>query len=271
MLCVLFGQAPGKNAAEVYKTKTGFRYPLSKDRKKQYKIQSGEMLSVCMTSDFFLEEADEWRDEAWNIMRERSDVVFLLLTKRPERIRKCLPEDWGDGWENIFLNVTCETQRRAGERIPLLLEQPFKHKGVYCAPLLEAVTIGKYLDSRQIEQVACGGENYGGTRPCDFDWVKALREECASRDISFCFMETGTTFIKDGREYKIESKRLQNLQAFRSGLSYQGRKLHFALKDSSGALIPEEDLYTPHWAKKCDTCSFQILCNGCFDCGACSG
>ena len=244
---------------------------MSKDRKKQYKIQSGEMLSVCMTSDFFLEEADEWRDEAWNIMRERSDVVFLLLTKRPERIRKCLPEDWGDGWENIFLNVTCETQRRADERIPLLLELPFKHKGVYCAPLLEAVTIGKYLDSGQIEQVACGGENYGGARPCDFDWIKALREECTSRDITFCFMETGTTFIKDGREYKIESKRLQNLQAFRSGLSYQGRKLHFALKDSSGNLIPEKDLYTPHWAKKCDTCSFKILCNGCFDCGACSG
>ena len=267
MLCILFGQAP----AEVYKTKTGFRYPLSKDRKKQYKIQSGEMLSVCMTSDFFLEEADEWRDEAWNIMRERCDVVFLLLTKRPERIRKCLPEDWGDGWENIFLNVTCETQRRADERLPLLLELPFKHKGVYCAPLLEAITIGKYLDSGQIEQVACGGENYGGARPCDFDWIKALREECASRDITFCFMETGTTFIKDGREYKIESKRLQNLQAFRSGISYQGRKLHFAFKDSFGNLIPEEDLYMPHWAKKCDTCSFKILCNGCFDCGACSG
>ena len=261
----------GKNAAEVYKTKTGFRYPLSKDRKKQYKIQSGEMLSVCMTSDFFLEEADEWRDEAWNIMRERCDVVFLLLTKRPERIRKCLPEDWGDGWENIFLNVTCETQRRADERLPLLLELPFKHKGVYCAPLLEAITIGKYLDSGQIEQVACGGENYGGARPCDFDWIKALREECASRDITFCFMETGTTFIKDGREYKIESKRLQNLQAFRSGISYQGRKLHFAFRDSFGNLIPEEDLYMPHWAKKCDTCSFKILCNGCFDCGACSG
>ena len=84
-------------------------------------------------------------------------------------------------------------------------------------------------------------------------------------------METGTTFIKDGREYKIESKRLQNLQAFRSGLSYQGRKLQFALTDSSRAPIPEEDLYMPHWAKKCDTCSFKILCNGCFDCGACSG
>ena len=214
----------GKNAAEVYKTKTGFKYPLSKDRKKQYKIQSGEMLSVCMTSDFFLEEADDWRDEAWDIMRKRCDVVFLLLTKRPERIRKCLPEDWGDGWENIFLNVTCETQRRADERLPLLLELPFKRKGLYCAPLLEAVTIGKYLDSGQIEQVACGGENYGGARPCDFDWVKALREECASRDITFCFMETGTTFIKDGREYKIESKRLHRNDLYQGRQGVQNRK-----------------------------------------------
>ena len=29
-----------------------------------HKVQSGEMLRVCMTSDFFLEEADPWRDEA---------------------------------------------------------------------------------------------------------------------------------------------------------------------------------------------------------------
>jgi hypothetical protein len=51
-------------------------------------------------------------------IRKRSDVVFLLLTKRPQRIRECLPEDWGDGWDNIFLNVTCENQSRADERIP---------------------------------------------------------------------------------------------------------------------------------------------------------
>ena len=55
------------------------------------------------------------RSESWSIMRIRSDVVFLLLTKRPERVRKCLPEDWGDGWNNIFLNVTCEYQRRADD------------------------------------------------------------------------------------------------------------------------------------------------------------
>lgn len=42
----------GKNGAEIYRTKTGFRYPLSRDRAGNYKVQSGEQLRVCMTSDF---------------------------------------------------------------------------------------------------------------------------------------------------------------------------------------------------------------------------
>ena len=119
-----------QNGAEIYKTKSGFSYPLQKDRAGHYKIQSGEQIRVCMTSDFFLEEADPWRAEAWDIMRQRSDVVFFLLTKRPQRVRECLPPDWGSGWDNIFFNVTCENQRRADERIPILFDLPFKHKGI---------------------------------------------------------------------------------------------------------------------------------------------
>lgn len=111
-----------QNGAEIYKTKSGFSYPLQKDRAGHYKIQSGEQIRVCMTSDFFLEEADPWRAEAWDIMRQRSDVVFFLLTKRPQRVRECLPPDWGSGWDNIFFNVTCENQRRADERIPILFD-----------------------------------------------------------------------------------------------------------------------------------------------------
>ena len=259
----------GKSGSDVYKTKTGFKYPLSKDKTGRLKIQSGEMISVCMTSDFFLEEADEWRAEAWEIMRKRSDVIFLLLTKRIGRVRDCLPEDWGDGWDNIFLNVTVENQQRADERIPILLDLPFKHKGLHCAPLLGPLDIGKYLESGQIEQVACGGENYGGSRPCDFDWVKALREECVSRDITFCFMETGTVFIKDGKQYRIKSKQMQNQQAHNSGMTYKGKDMQFNLVDSSGNAIPEEALYVPHFRDKCRQCSFKILCNGCSECGAC--
>ena len=259
----------GKSGSDIYKTKTGFRYPLSKDRSGKYKIQSGEMISVCMTSDFFLAEADEWRAEAWDMMRLRSDVIFLLLTKRIGRVRDLLPENWGNGWDNIFLNVTCENQRRADERIPILLDLPFKHKGLHLAPLLGPVSIGKYLESGQIEQVACGGENYGGSRPCDFDWVRALREECVSKDITFCFMETGTNFIRDGISYRIRSKEMQNIQDYRSGMTFKGKEICFKLVDANGIPIPDEKLYVPHFRKKCHTCSFKVLCNGCSDCGAC--
>lgn len=245
------------------------RYPLSRDRNGRYKIQSGETVSVCMTSDFFLEQADPWRGEAWDVIRARSDVVFYLLTKRPQRVARCLPADWGDGWENVFFNVTCENQRRADERMPILLELPFRHKGVSCTPLIGPVSLERYLDSGQVERVLCGGENYGGRRPCRFEWVRALRDECVPRDITFCFLETGTVFIKDGRRYTLKGKRLQTSQALRSGMNYRGKPMRFRLVDSWGLPIPEGELYVPHYRKACEDCSMKLVCNGCSDCGKC--
>ena len=94
-----------RDGGEIYRTGAGFRYPLSKDKNGGYKVRSGEMLRVCMTSDFFLPEADDWRDEAWEMMRLRPDVRFFLLTKRISRVADCLLANWGDGWENVMLNV----------------------------------------------------------------------------------------------------------------------------------------------------------------------
>lgn len=261
-------QSRDQDGSNIYLTANA-RYPLAKDRKGRYKIQSGEQISVCMTSDFFLEEADQWRADAWNVMRERSDVIFYLLTKRPQRVADCLPPDWGDGWDNIFFNVTCENQKRADERMPILMDLPFKHKGVQCAPFLGPVTLEKYLAGGQIEQVICGGENYGGRRPCNFEWVKALRAECVAHDITFCFVETGTIFIKDGKQYTLNGKRLQTTQALRSGMNYQGKPIHFNLVDSWGLPIPEERLYVKHYRRQCEECAMRLVCNGCSDCGRC--
>jgi len=54
-----------------------------------------------MTSDFFLEEADEWRKEVWEIIKKRPDLKFWLQTKRAERVEECLPKDWGNGYPNV--------------------------------------------------------------------------------------------------------------------------------------------------------------------------
>ena len=259
----------GKDGGDIYRTKAGFRYPLSRDRSGQYKVKSGEMIRVCMTSDFFLPEADPWRDEAWEIMAQRPDVKFFLLTKRPERVADCLPPDWGDGWEHIMLNVTAENQRRADERIPMLLSLPFRHKGVMCAPFVGSVTMRDYLASGQIEQVLCEGENYGGTRPCHYEWVKTLHDECQEANVTFVFLGTGRRFVKDGKLYKIEESRIQTRQAHRSGLSFQGKPMRFQLTDRWGVPIPEGLLYKQIFRERCEECGMKLSCNGCSNCGKC--
>lgn len=208
--------------------KTGnFRQPIQHDRRGNFKVPGGSELFVCLTSDFFLEEADQWRQEAWQMMRMRSDVKFTLTTKRPERIAESLPPNWGDSWENVLLTVTCENQRRTDERLPILLDLPFKHKGVMAEPLLGPIVLEQYLESCQIERVVAGGENYDGCRPCDFDWIRSLAQQCRRQNTTFVFMETGTKFIKDGKLYHLPSKRLQSEMAHKSGMSFQGHPVHY--------------------------------------------
>ena len=257
----------GIDTSKVYRTEN-FNLPVQRRRDGKYKLPSGMQLYVGLSTDFFVEEADEWRMEAWKIIRQRSDIVFRLLTKRAHRIRKCLPDDWGDGYENVLLQVTCENQKRADERLPILLDIPAKHKGFMAAPFIGELNAEKYLVTGQIEEVLCGGENYDGSRPCHYEWVKNLSEQCKKYSVSFDFIETGTIFVKEGKTFRIPDKRTQSLQAFKSGLSYQGKKIEFKLTNSEPGLFDVE-IYTPFFREHCNTCGSRMTCNGCSNCGNC--
>lgn len=258
-----------KESTIVYKTKS-FDYPLTKTKDGSYKIKSGEIIRVCMNSDFFVEEADEWRSEAWKIIDIRKDVIFMLITKRPERINDCLPKNWKDGYENVILFVTAENQEMIDRRLPILKELPFKHKGVMVAPILESVTIEKYLKDGFIEQVVCGGENYGGNRPCNFDWICNLSNECKKYNITFVFTETGNSFIKDNKLYKIPNKVIQSKMAYRSNQSFKGKEVNYILYNAYGYEIPKEELYVPKYTSiNCAECGNKMICNGCSNCGKC--
>ena len=250
--CYMFYQDSQRDrfGGDIYKVKTNFNLPLKKDRQGNYKIKSGESLRVCMTSDFFLEEADPWRDEVWDMIRQRSDVHFFLLTKRAHRIRACLPWDWLDGWEHVSLNVTAENQRRADERLPILLDIPAKHKGVMVAPFLGPVDLASYLATGQLEHVIADGENYEGARPLHYEWVKQLYDQCRQYQVPFTFFGTGDRFVKDGKEYHI-CKAYQHVQALRSGLQYPAPAQQVPLQ------------------KRCATCARRETCNGCRWCGRC--
>lgn len=208
----------GIDSSIVCKTKS-FDLPIQKKRNGEYKIPSGSLVYTCFTSDFFLEDADEWRTEAWDMIRTRNDLQFLMITKRIDRLQESLPNDWDTGYDHVTICCTVENQDRADYRLPIFKSAPIKHKIIICEPLLGRINLAPYGIGSWIEQVVAGGESGYGARPCDFDWVMELRNLCVEQHVSFWFKQTGTVLIKDGKPYTINRK-LQHSQACKAGINF---------------------------------------------------
>lgn len=194
-----------------------FALPLKKSRNGEYKLKNdGEPVFTCMTSDFFVADADCWRAEVWKIIRARPDLHFFIITKRIHRAENQLPPDWGEGYENVTLCSTCENQSMANFRLPILQRLPAKHKQITCEPLLEKMDISSFLGG--IEQVTAGGESGENARPCDFDWILSLRSQCERAGTRFWFKQTGANFFRDGKAFRIP-RALQHEQARKANIN----------------------------------------------------
>ena len=202
---------------EVRRT-ASFKLPIKCDRKKNYKFPSGTQFALCFTSDFLLEEADAWRSEIWNIIRMRRDCSFYFFTKRIERLATCLPDDWDNGYDNVAIGCTVENQDRTDYRMPIFLSLPIKHRLVIVAPMIDKINLTPYLDAELITEVSVGGESGKYARPLHFDWVLDLHRQCLDKNIPFCFHQTGSYLIKDGRQYFIP-RALQHIQAKKANLN----------------------------------------------------
>lgn len=227
-------EAIGRDPGVVRKTQN-FNLPVRHLRsgpyKGFYKIPSGSHIFTCFSSDFFHSDADEWRDEAWDMMRSRSDCTFFMITKRPERIASHLPADWNDGWDHVTIAVTCENQYMADKRLPIYLPLPLRHKSVMIEPMLSSVNLRPYFSryktadgSSMIESVSVGGESGPDARPCDYTWVLDVHTQCVENGVSFSYHQTGAKLIRNGREYNIPREH-QHEQAKKARLDFDGSVL----------------------------------------------
>ena len=173
---------------------------------------------MCFASDFLLEDADQWREECWKIIRERSDCTFLFLTKRIERFMDGIPSDWGEGYDNVIICCTIENQENADRKLSVFQKVPVKHKQITAQPLIGPVDMEQYLDG--IEAVVVGGESDRNARPLDYKWVLDIREQCIRKNVSFQLRQCGTHFLKDGKEYNLQVKDLCR-QARLAGIDYE--------------------------------------------------
>ena len=207
----------GINTNDIVKTKD-FCKPVEKLKNGSYKLKSG-IVYTCFSTDFLIQEADGWREECWKMIRQRADCTFLFITKRIERFMACIPEDWGNGYENVVVCCTIENQDNADRKLSAFQTLPIKHKCITAQPLIGPIDLEKYLD--HIELVVVGGESDRDARVLDYDWVLDIREQCIRKHVSFEFRQCGTHFIKDGKQYRLQKKDLCS-QARKANINYHG-------------------------------------------------
>src|ERR1051325_11572731 len=99
----------GQDPTKVVRAKTTFNDPLKWQRNYHRGMVGKLKIFTCSWSDFFIEEADEWRPEAWEIIRKTPEFIYQILTKRPERIIGNIP--WiTEPWPNVWLGVSVENE-----------------------------------------------------------------------------------------------------------------------------------------------------------------
>lgn len=182
----------GQDPTTVLRSKTNFNAPL--------KWNEGRLVFTCSWSDWFIEDADAWRNEAWDIIKQTPQHTYQILTKRPERIAEHLPADWGNGYSNVWLGVSVESQDQVW-RISQLENVPAVLRFISFEPL-----IGPILDlfvSQQIGWIIIGGESGNETgvykyRPCDPDWIEMIIDDYKkfSPDTKIFVKQLGTYFAK---------------------------------------------------------------------------
>lgn len=157
--------------------------------------RAGEYKSVfaCSYSDFFLPEADPWRDRAWALIRETPNLIWQLASKRTHLIADRLPADWGDGYKNVWLGTSAELKKYLF-RLDELRKIPCVLRWLDFAPMLEDLMPDLEEHIEGFSWVNASGEtgcHAVDPRPFDEQWARNVRDLCLRRGIPFYFSHTG--------------------------------------------------------------------------------
>jgi protein gp37 len=171
---------------------------------------------VVSMGDLFHEDVEwNWQYKIFEIMLINQEHTYLILTKRPKRMKKVLLDIWfhlGRNYpeskpdfplRNIWLGITAENQQEADKRIPILLQIPATVRFVSIEPMLSEIKLWDhnidecptYYDGcnckEGINWVIVGGESGPGARPMNPGWVRSIRDQCQGAGVPFFFKQWG--------------------------------------------------------------------------------
>ncbi len=185
---------------EVTRTKTVFDMPL--------KLKEPSKIFACSLTDFFHEKIDDYRYEAWDIIKQCPHHTFQVLTKRPQRIADHLPAYWEELTDHVWLGTSIGWQGGMHRLTELIESVETGLKFLSLEPLHEPLNLGLHRISSngrklgdQLGWVIIGGEsgNDNGKyryRPCQLGWIEDLVSQCHEFNIPVFVKQMGTYLSK---------------------------------------------------------------------------
>lgn len=208
-----FSQGENWGAHALRKRTSGayWRKPIMWNRQASASGRRRKVFCASLADVFDNKSPEGARADLWRLIKETPLLDWLLLTKRPQNIKKMLPDDWENGYSNVWLGTTVENQEEADRRVPALLSVPASVHFLSCEPLLAHVDLTRInfedtviidaLDGTagvpvphakgvsKIDWVITGGESGPGFRPADTEWYRSLRDQCAAANVPFFFKQ----------------------------------------------------------------------------------
>jgi len=174
----------GQKPTNVLRSRTMFYAPLE--------WNEGRLVFTCSWSDWFITEADGWRDEAWEIIRMTPQHTYQILTKRPERIKEHLP-NWFETLDNVWLGVSIESQEQVG-RLEYLKDLPCTTFASF-EPLIGPINWNTTMNG--LDWCIIGGESGNDTgkyryRPMELEWGLDLVDAAKANGVPCFVKQLGT-------------------------------------------------------------------------------
>lgn len=176
----------GKGRPRKLTSEANWRKPVAWNREAAASNERPRVFCASLADVFDSEVVVGWRSQLFDLIEETPHLDWLLLTKRPENLRRMLP--WGfEPWRNVWLGTSVghpDSKWRIGE----LVSVPAVVHFLSCEPLL--ADLGR-VELHDIEWVICGGESGPGARPMHPRWAKKLRDQCEDAEVAFLFKQWG--------------------------------------------------------------------------------
>ena len=156
-----------------------------------FRWSTPRMVFVNSMSDLFHERVPvEYLEAVCQVMSLSPWHTYQVLTKRADRMRQLLTKPLAAvaRQEHIWFGVSVENRSHGRRRIDHLRATPAGLRMLSVEPLLEDLGT---LDLDGIGWVIVGGESGPGARPMEADWVRSIRDQCASAGVPFFFKQWG--------------------------------------------------------------------------------